>query len=167
MSLGVHVDRPIATLRRLTEKELEELPAEKLLAMDGLAPLTTVCKHFDLNAKQIRNAARFLSEEEQLEQLGMICIPEPSSNYHKVFLVMRKVKDLIARFKPEKPEYLSLAEHDFVENPDPPEGWYRLAEILHYYPLLREQLGVLKQSEWFRGDFDLVHLPGALTLFEA
>jgi len=154
------------TLRRLTKKEFEELPAEKLLNMDGLVPLSKACKRFGLNTKQIRNAARNLSEEEQLEQLGVINVREENAKYPKVFVILRKMKDLMKRFDPDKPETLSLADHDFMDEPEPPEGWYKLGEVLHHYPLLRTQLEVLKQSRWFRGDYDLVHLPGALTLFE-
>ena len=160
------MDRSLTTLRRLTKKELEELPAEKLLNMDGLVPLSKACKRFGLNTKQIRNATRKLSEEEQLEQLGVINIREENAKYPKVFVVLGKMKDLLELFNLDKPEYLSLADHDFMDEPEPPEGWYKLGDVLYHYPLLRTQLEGLKQSRWFRSDYDLVHLPGALTLFE-
>jgi len=160
------VDRRLVTSRRLTKKEFEELPIEKLLAMDGLVPLSKACKRFGLNTKQIRNATRKLSDEEQLEQLGVINVREENAKYPKVFVLLRKMTDLLARFNPDKPETLSLTDHDFLNEPEPPEGWYKLEEVLYHYPLLRTQLEVLKQSRWFRSDYNLVHLPDALTLFE-
>ncbi len=160
------MNRSLARLRKLTHDELTEHTPEELLAMDGLIPLSIAERIFSLNGKAIRNAARFLDEEEQLAELAMVRIRKEGQKTTKPFLILSRISKLFPRFRDGVPAYLSLADHDFLADPEPPAGWYKLTEVLEHYPLIALELETLKASKWYRAQHDLVRLPEALDALE-